>query len=65
MSNILGMQAIIYVPSYNAESRIDSILPAQAEVAVIDGEYVDTMTRASKAATEEGWIAIGDRAYGS
>lgn len=65
MSNILGMQAIIYVPSYNAESRIDSILPAQAEVAVIDGEYVDTMTRASKAATEEGWIAIDDRAYGS
>ena len=65
MSNILGMQAIIYVPSYNAKSRIDSILPAQAEVAVIDGEYVDTMTRGSKAATEKGWIAIGDRAYGS
>ncbi len=52
MARLLGFEARIFVPRGTARARIDAIEGEGAEVAVVDGDYDDTIARSAEEMNE-------------
>jgi diaminopropionate ammonia-lyase len=62
MANVLGLEALIYVPAGTAQARIDAIATEGAAVTVVDGGYDDAVRRSAADAGER-CLVISDTSW--
>jgi diaminopropionate ammonia-lyase len=59
----LSQQAVIYMPTGSAASRVAAIRGEGAEVVIVDGTYDDAVVQAARDAGRNGWQIISDTSY--
>jgi diaminopropionate ammonia-lyase len=62
-ARLFGHQAVVFVPSYTVEERIENIRKQGAQVTVVEGVYDDAVERSAQEAKKNGWIIIQDTAW--
>lgn len=63
-ARLLGLEAVIYIPSDSVPARIDNIKNEGAQVITVDGSYDHTVARCDEDAHKYGYQVIADTAYG-
>jgi len=59
----LRQRAVIYMPGFSVEARIENIRKEGAEVIVIDGGYDEAVRRCARDAENHGWQIISDTSW--
>ena len=62
ISELLGVQSVVYMPHGSEQVRIDAIQAHGAQVEVLAGSYDDAVKHASAQAEKHGWLLIQDTA---
>ncbi len=59
----LGCRSVVYMPKGAAETRVEAIRKAGAEIHVTDLNYDDAVRLASRTGDENGWILVQDTGF--
>ncbi len=59
-----GQQAVIYLPSNSAASRVQAIEAEGGRTVLVPGTFDDCVVRCTRDAEEQGWQVVADTAYG-
>jgi diaminopropionate ammonia-lyase len=59
----LGLEAVVFIPSHAAASRVEAIRGEGARVVLVDGTYDDAVARCAAEAGASGWQVIADTGY--
>jgi len=59
----LGLPAVIFIPAYSAEARVENIRREGARVELVQGNYDDAVRHCAEASAANGWQVVADVGY--